>query len=175
MLGHNVFSNPILKPGLFFGLIFGAIGTVFTVVSILVRFDRWVWLRLFDLNGILMFACCLIAAVIVARRTGKIGAAVMASILAGIVGALIYTMAQLILPYVLFDQLVHYPFLHEDFTHSGIPTIKEYLMADKGYWGVVGTTVGMLQYILPFAILFAGLLGLIGAALGSRWKLRPAA
>ncbi len=77
----------------------------------------------------------------------------MASVVAGVIGCLIYTGAQLIAPYALFDHLVHYPFLHEDFTNSGIRTIKDYLMSEKGYWGVVGTTVGMLRYALPFCLL----------------------
>jgi hypothetical protein len=170
MFSHSFFSSPILMQGLFFGVISGAIGTVFTLASILIRFDRWVWLRLFDLNGISMFACCLIASVAVVRQTGKVPAAIMASVMAGVIGCLIYTTAQLAVPYALFEHLVHYPFLHEDFTNSGIPTIKEYLMSEKGYWGVVGTTVGMLQYALPFCILLASVLGLIGGSLGSSSK-----
>lgn len=174
MFGHTFFSNPILGKALCFGLISEAVGTVFTLASILIRFDRWVWLRLFDLNGISMFACCLIASVVVLRQTGRTSAAVRASVIAGVIGCLIYTCAQWAAPYALFDHLVHYPFLHEDFTNSGIPTIKEYLTSDKGYWGVVGTTVGMLQYSLPFCILLASILGLIGSSLGSWSRHNPA-
>lgn len=37
----------------------------------------------------------------------------------------------------------------------------------KGTGGAVGTTVGMLQYALPFCILLASSLGWIGGSLGS--------
>ena len=173
MFGQSFLSNPILREAMFFGVISGAVGTAFTLASILIRFDRWVWLRLFDLNGISMFSCCLIASVVVVRQTGRTSAAVIASVIAGVIGCLIYTGAQWAAPYALFDHLVHYPFLHEDFSNSGIPTIKAYLVSEKGYWGVVGTTVGMLQYALPFCVLLASVLGLIGSSLGSWSRLNP--
>ncbi len=108
-------SSPILKKGFLFGILFGAVGTVFILVSILVPMERRFWLRLFDLNGITMYAFCLVAGLQVARQTRKLSAAVLASVLASIVGCLIYTVVLMVAPYALFNYLVQYPFLHEDF------------------------------------------------------------
>ncbi len=72
MLDDRLLLNPIFRQGLLYGMTSGAVGTIFTLASILIRFDRWVWFRLFDLNGICMFACCLIKAVVVAQQTGKV-------------------------------------------------------------------------------------------------------
>lgn len=160
--------NPVVRAGLLLGLAAGLVATAFTLVSILVPLERRVWLRLFDLNGIVVFMLCLLAGVQAARQTGRRPAGVAAAIVASVTACLLYTIATLVAPYVLFDRLVHYPFLHEDFSNSGFATIREYLRADKGYYGVVGTTVGMLGYTLTFAVLFGALLGWLGGSLGLR-------
>lgn len=167
-------SNQILRQGLLFGMAAGAVGTALTILSILIPMSRWVWLRLFDITGITMFVLSFIAAIQVGRHTRSRSAAIVSSVCASLVGCLIYTVAQLVAPYALFGQLVHYPFLHEDFTNSGIPTIKQYLLSDKGYWGVVGTTVGMLQYSLPFAALLGAVLGYIGGRLALKCNVESA-
>jgi hypothetical protein len=167
-------SHPVLRGGLCFGLIAGVVATGFALASILVPFERRVWLWLFDLNGVTMFALCLRAGVRVARHTGERAAGVVASVLASVTGCLLYTLATLVAPYALFDRLVHYPFLHEDFSNSGFASIKEYLRADKGYYAVVGTTVGMLGYTLAFAVLFGACVGWVGGSLGL-WRRRQQA
>jgi hypothetical protein len=164
-----------LRQGVLAGLAFGGVGTFFTLVSILVPIERWIWLRLFDLNGIVMFSLCATASFRVRRATGRVSSGILASLVAGMVGGVIYTAAQLLAPYAFFDQLVHYPFLHEDYTHTGMASIHDYLASDKGYWGVVGTTVGMLQYILPVTGVLAAVFGAVGAAVGGwgLWNRHP--
>jgi hypothetical protein len=154
--------------GLLFGVAAGVVGTAFTLVSILVPLDRWVWLRLFDLNGVTIFALGAVAAFRVARRQRHLGPGVMASIVSSVAGCLVYTVAQWVLPYLLFDQLVRYPFLHEDYTYARMPSIHDYLSSQKGHDSVVGTTVGMLHIIVPVAVLIAIVFGFAGAWLGRR-------
>jgi hypothetical protein len=162
-------QNSALKHGIAFGLLFGGVSTLFTLISILIPLEYATWRVLFNINGVTLFALCGAAEMRAALHTGKVLTATVAGIVAGVIGSLIYTLATWVLPYILFDYLAGYPFLYLDFTHTGMPDIKTYLLSPKGYWGVVGTTVGFLPFILPIAVALGGALGAAGGLLIKVW------
>jgi hypothetical protein len=51
-----------------------------------------------------------------------------------------------------------------------MPNIQVYLASEKGYEGVVGTTLGLLPFSIPFAIILGAFVGVAGGLLHKGWK-----
>lgn len=169
MTATTHFANPALKQGILFGIIFGVVGIVFALFSTLTNIEYETWRTLFNIKGVAMFALCGVAGLRVIVQSGTLRQAMLAGIVAGVVGTLIYTLAQWIIPYALFDSIIQYPYLHKDFTYTGMSDIKVYLASEKGYRGIVGMTFGLLPFSVPFATILGAIMGVFGGYLYKGW------
>ena len=101
-------------------------------ISLFVVTDRWTWVALNQIKGVIGFALCGLAGFLCLHRGCTLRSAFVSGLIGGSMAAIAYPLSIYLLAYGFLDWVQQYPFEYHSMLGSGMTDPHEFLLSDRG-------------------------------------------